>query len=95
MRLCELQDLKVFDADGRPLGRVFEFRSPGRAESEPVTAAREVRSLLCGRRGLLERLGLKQPSPLRVPWSAVASFDAHALRLSGRETDYEEAEDGE
>lgn len=95
MRLCELQDLEVFDADGRPLGRVFEFRSPGRAESEPATDEREVRSLLCGRRGLLERLGLKQSSPLRVPWSAVASLNARELRLSGRETDYEESEDGE
>jgi len=93
MRLCGLQDLRVLDADGRSLGRVFEFRSPGRAETEPTTDEREVRALLCGRRGLLERLGMKQASPLRVPWSAVVAVDARELRVSGRRTDYEEAED--
>lgn len=95
MRLCELQDLRVIDADGRPLGRVFEFRSPGRAESEPAGGERQVRSLLCGRRGLLERLGLRQASPVRVPWSAVSACDARELRLQGRASDYEEAEDGD
>jgi hypothetical protein len=87
--------LRVVDADGRRLGRVFEFRSPGRAESEPIAGEREVRSLLCGRRGLLERLGLRQPSPLRVPWSAVVAVDARELRVSGRRADYEEADNGE
>lgn len=94
MRLCELQDLRVVDADGRSLGRVFEFRSPGRAERESTSEGREIRALLCGRRGLLERLGMKQPSPLRVPWSAVAAVDGRELRVSGRRSDYEEADDG-
>jgi len=93
MRLCGLQDLRVLDTDGRSLGRVFEFRSPGRAETEPTTKEREVRALLCGPRGLLERLGLKPASFLRVPWSAVVSVGGRELRVSGRRVDYEEAED--
>ncbi|MGN6512534.1 MAG: hypothetical protein ACTHKZ_03045, partial [Lysobacteraceae bacterium] len=70
-RLTQVQDLRVVDEDGRRLGRVFEIRSPGAAEKEPTREAREVDCLLCGRLGLFERLGWKQPRPRAIPWDAV------------------------
>ena len=91
-RLCELQDAHVVDAQGRRLGCVFEFRSPGRAETEPVRDEREIRSLLCGRRGLLERLGWKKARPFLVPWSHVQRVDGGEIQVSGRYDDYERVE---
>lgn len=78
-RLAWLEDLPVVTEDGTRLGRVFEIRSPGRAETEPTHADRPVDCLLCGRRGLLERLGWKEHDALAIPWSSVVALDAHAV----------------
>ncbi|NUS38145.1 MAG: hypothetical protein HOQ02_03865 [Lysobacter sp.] len=91
-RLTQLQDLPVVAEDGRRLGRVFEMRSPGAAETEPTRDARLVDCLLCGRRGLFERLGWKQPHPRAVPWSAVIEVGERQLRVRGRADDYETLE---
>ena len=91
-RLTFLQDLRVRAEDGRVLGRVFELRSPGMAEHEPTYAARQVESLLCGRRGLFERLGWKQLRPRRVPWEAVLEVGARELRVRGTADDYQPME---
>lgn len=88
MRLCELQDMQVLDVEGHVLGRVFEFRSPGRAETEPLYPEREIRTLLYGDCGLLERLGWKIPQLLQIPWSHVHSIEARSLRVTGRREDY-------
>ena len=87
-RLTVLQDLRVRAEDGRVLGRVFELRSPGMAENRPTHATRVVDCLLCGRRGLLERLGWKQARPRRVPWDAVLDIGERELRVRGRASDY-------
>lgn len=91
-RLTQLDDLPVLGEDGRHLGRVFEIRSPGVAETAPSRAAREVDCLLCGRLGLLERLGWKQIRPRAVPWSAVRSIDAHGMHVHGTADDYKTLE---
>ena len=82
-RLAWLEDLPVVTEDGTRLGHVFEIRSPGRAETEPTYAERPVDCLLCGRRGLLERLGWKEPDALAVPWSSVVALHAHAVVVRG------------
>jgi len=82
-RLAWLEDLPVVAEDGTRLGHVFEIRSPGRAETEPTYAERSVDCLLCGRRGLLERLGWKKPDALAVPWSSVVALHAHAVVVRG------------
>lgn len=87
-RLARLQDLPVLGEDGRRIGRLFELRSPGVAETEPTRDAREVGYLLCGRRGLLERLGWKQAQLRAIPWAAVRSVDAHAVHVRGTAEDY-------
>jgi hypothetical protein len=87
-RLAWLEDTPVVTEDGGRLGRVFEIRSPGAAETEPGRAQRVVDSLLCGRRGLLERLGWKEPDARVVPWSAVVAADAHEILVRGRVDDY-------
>ena len=81
--LAWLEDLPVLTEDGRRLGHVFEIRSPGRAETQPTYDARRVDCLLCGRRGLLERLGWKEPDALAVPWSSVVALHAHAIIVRG------------
>ena len=91
-RLAQLDDMPVLGEDGRNLGRVFEIRSPGVAESEPTREARDVDCLLCGRRGLLERLGWKQVAPRAVPWSAVRAIDAQGVHVRGTADDYKTLE---
>ena|SRR5678816_3194934 len=82
-RLAWLEDLPVVTEGGTHLGHVFEIRSPGRAETEPTHVERAVDCLLCGRRGLLERLGWKEPDALAVPWSSVVALSAHAVVVRG------------
>ena len=81
--LAWLEDLPVVTENGHRLGHVFEIRSPGRAETEPTYDARTVDCLLCGRRGLLERLGWKEPDALAIPWSSVVALHAHAIIVRG------------
>jgi hypothetical protein len=87
-RLAWLEDMPVVAEDGGKLGRVFEIRSPGAAETQPEGAQRPVDCLLCGRRGLLERLGWKEPDATAVPWSAVVALRAHDILVRGRVDDY-------
>jgi sporulation protein YlmC with PRC-barrel domain len=82
-RLSPLEDMKVMTEDGSHLGRVFEVRSPGKAETEPTYAQRPVECLLCGRRGLLERLGWKEPDALAIPWKDVLALESHAVIVRG------------
>lgn len=91
-RLTRLQDLHVVGEDGRPLGRVFELRSPGAAEKEPGRSERQVDCLLCGRRGLFERLGWKQPEPRAIPWDAVLDVGERTIRVRGSADDYKTLE---
>jgi sporulation protein YlmC with PRC-barrel domain len=92
-RLTKLQDLHVVGEDGRRFGRVFELRSPGAAEKEPTHRERQVECLLCGRLGLLERLGWKQPSPRAIPWEAVLEVGERELRVRGNADDYKTLEE--
>lgn len=82
--LAQLEDMPVVTEDGTRLGRIFEIRSPGRAETEPTYTERPVESLLCGRRGWLERLGWVQRTPRAIPWSAVVGMRDGALLVKVR-----------
>ena len=82
-RLSPLEDMKVVTQAGQHLGRVFEVRSPGRAETEPTYDERRVDCLLCGRRGLFERLGWKEPHALAIPWTDVVEMQPHAIVVRG------------
>jgi sporulation protein YlmC with PRC-barrel domain len=82
-RLSPLEDMKVVTQDGKHLGRVFEVRSPGKPEKEPTYDARPVHCLLCGRRGLLERLGWLEPDALAIPWKDVLEIRPHAIVVRG------------
>lgn len=86
--LAQLEDMPVVSEDGARLGRIFEIRSPGRAETEPTYTERPVECLLCGRRGWLERLGWLQREPRAIPWSAVVGMRKGALLVKGRIDDY-------
>jgi sporulation protein YlmC with PRC-barrel domain len=78
-RLSPLEDMHVVTEAGQRLGRVFEVRSPGRAETEPTHDRRAVDCLLCGRRGLLERLGWKEPDAIAIPWRDVVALQRHTI----------------
>jgi hypothetical protein len=59
---------------GEKLGRVFEIRSVGEPDHGIVTDSRELNFLLCGERGLLERLGFRETSLTEVPLLSVLEF---------------------
>ena len=82
-RLSPLEDMRVVTEEGQRLGRVFEVRSPGKAETEPTHEQRAVDCLLCGRRGLLERLGWKEPDAIAVPWKDVVALKHHTVVVRG------------
>lgn len=86
--LAQLEDMPVVTDDGTRLGRIFEIRSPGRAETEPTYTERPIESLLCGRRGWLERLGWVQRKPRAIPWSAVVGLRDGALLVRSRPDGY-------
>jgi len=70
MRLSDLINLPVLDADGRSLGRLHELRA----------VDGEVRELVYGSAGLFERMtGRAQPTT--IPWSKVERMTAKAIRL--------------
>jgi sporulation protein YlmC with PRC-barrel domain len=92
-RLAWLEDTPVVTEDGRRLGRVFEVRSPGRAETAPTYVERRVDCLVCGRLGLFERLGWKEPDALTVPWSDVVALHAHAVVVRNDVDRYRRRED--
>ena len=87
-RLTWLQGIEVRDGEGADLGRVYEIRSPGRAETQPTWSEREIDCLLCGRLGLFERLGWTQRRPRTIPWRDVLALDRRELRVRGRRDDY-------
>jgi hypothetical protein len=91
-RLAWLEEMPVVAEDGKRLGRVFEIRSPGEAETEPTYAERRVDCLLCGRRGLLERLGWKEPKARAIPWKDVLEVRPHEILVRGSVDDYETLE---
>lgn len=86
--LAQLEDMRVVAEDGTTLGRVFEIRSPGRAETEPTYAERRVDCLVCGRLGLFERLGWVERSAHTVPWSDVIAMREGVLLVRGSANDY-------
>jgi hypothetical protein len=53
---------------------VFEIRSVGEPDHGIVTDSRELNFLLCGERGLLERLGFRETSLTAVPFTAIKEF---------------------
>ena len=70
-RLSELDDMAVFDADGRKLGCVHEIHARDGVVTE----------LVYGTRGWIERLtGKAEPS--KVAWSRVARIDRKGITLS-------------
>ncbi|MBJ7599980.1 MAG: hypothetical protein DLM67_23805 [Candidatus Nephthysia bennettiae] len=79
-RLAFLLGDPVIGADGRRRGRVYEVEAGG--PSRGVRGPR-VTALVVGRHGLLRRLGLQARSSRsgRVPWSEVADWSGHTVRL--------------
>lgn len=71
MHLSSLQGKRVYDEEGRSLGRLFDLR----CEGAPVNArARDdavVTTLIYGTLGLLERLGLRDAGECEVRWEDV------------------------
>jgi sporulation protein YlmC with PRC-barrel domain len=73
LRLAKLEGMRVWHEDGRLLGRVFELRMRARSP--------QIESLLCGRRGLLERLGWKQQSGFAIPWRQVRRIGRRGITV--------------
>lgn len=87
-RLTQLEGIAVRAEDGSRLGHAFEIRSNGAAETEPTWTERGVDTLLCGRLGLFERLGWREPDAHVVPWDAVVAIDERGIVVRGTKADY-------
>lgn len=74
--VCAFQRLRVETTDGRRLGRVFDLhcRWPKGTGEPPV-----IEAIICGRIGLLERVGLVDHDPDAVPWSAVREIRGRVI----------------
>jgi hypothetical protein len=62
----DLQFARVVNHDGGMIGHLFDLR----CEWHPPSARAEVTHLICGRRGLLERLGFRERF-VTIPWNEV------------------------
>ena len=71
---CALQLMRVRTADGSELGRVFDVRCDIGADKVPT-----VKAIVYGKRGLLERLGLRHARPTSVAWARVRSIDNRVI----------------
>ena len=70
--------MRVETVDGKQLGQLFDLRCQWRhGQSAPV-----VTELVCGRRGLLEQLGLRNAHPTTVPWTAVQSIEERVITVA-------------
>jgi sporulation protein YlmC with PRC-barrel domain len=89
MRVSHLEGVRVITEAGERLGRIWELQSPGNRKDEPRRERRPIEQLLCGRLGLLERLGWRERSAVVVPWRKVLRWEADALVVEGGAEDYE------
>ena len=89
IRLSHLEGVRVVTEAGETLGRVWEVQSPGNRKDEPRRKRRAIEQLLCGRLGLLERLGWRERTAVVVPWRKVLRRKRHALVVEGRAEDYD------
>jgi hypothetical protein len=71
---CALERMRVRMADGCDLGHAFDLRcATGTGKLPTVTA------VIYGRRGLLERLGLRHARPTFVSWARVRSIEGRVI----------------
>ncbi len=71
-KLTELRGAPVVDENGVRLGRVWEVR----CEAHRIDPAESpIAAVLCGWRGLLERLGFRAMSLRRIGWESVARIE--------------------
>ena len=80
MRLSDLLSTAVVSESGRRLGRVHDVRAEGKA------GALEVKALIVGARGVLERLGIETPGRRArltagdvIPWEVVVRADRRGI----------------
>jgi sporulation protein YlmC with PRC-barrel domain len=72
--------LRVQTADGRFLGRVFDIRCEWLAgREEPV-----VTDIIFGKRGLLERIGMRQVVSRKVTWEKVQAIYGNLIIVDHR-----------
>jgi sporulation protein YlmC with PRC-barrel domain len=89
IRLSELEGMRIVTESGEVLGRIWEVQSPGNRKREPRHERRAIEQLVCGRLGLLERLGWRERSAVVVPWRNVLRLEVDALIAKGGAADYE------
>ena len=71
---CALERMRLRTADGCDLGHAFDLRcATGTGKLPTVTA------VIYGRRGLLERLGLRHARPTFVSWARVRSIEGRVI----------------
>jgi sporulation protein YlmC with PRC-barrel domain len=73
-----LELMRVETVDGKQLGHLFDLRCQWRpGQGVPVLT-----EIVCGRRGLLEHLGLRDAQPTTVPWTAVQAIEGRVITVA-------------
>jgi sporulation protein YlmC with PRC-barrel domain len=67
--------MHVETVDGKPLGQLLDLRCQWRSGQ----GAPALIELVCSRRGLLERLGLRDARATTVPWTAVQAIEGELI----------------
>jgi sporulation protein YlmC with PRC-barrel domain len=88
VHLARLQGARVWNEDGSRFGRVFELRVRADAGRQQGAADAPIESLLCGRPGLLERLGWRQRTLHAIPWASVDRIGPRGISIRGSVHEY-------
>jgi len=70
--------MRVETVDGKQLGQLFDLRCRWRPGQGPPVLI----EIVCGRRGILERLRLRNAHPTTVPWTAVQSIEGRVITVA-------------
>ena len=73
-----LELMRVETVDGKQLGQVLDLRCQWRSGQ----GAAVLTEIVCARRGMLERLGLRNARATTVPWTAVQSIEGGVITVA-------------
>jgi hypothetical protein len=74
---CGMELMRVETADGRALGYVFDLRCRASGDDAPV-----LEEIIFGKRGWLERVGLRRTKPHSVHWYLVEAVRGNVIVVS-------------
>jgi hypothetical protein len=79
MKISDLIGKAIVTVDEKTLGHIFEIVSENRPKEAESMKSVPVSGLVYGRRGLLQRFGLREPQVQTLPWDEVVEIREHQV----------------